>query len=229
MKEIIFLLLFTYPGALVQLLRNEFWPQLVRHKEESATIAAARYFLYSAIVAVISILICTWLMPNAQGLAHFAGLLLVGWNAAIYLAVSAVACVFVAWLLPLCSKGFRHLFRIAHEDGGATVWDRVWRDVNEGKINSDSIYTLVGVWRNERLISAGVLTASSSLPDRPQELLLTYTDEAIRAFTNETDRDKYIDYSVACYYDVESDLKIEFFVAKAFYREFIPDFPNEQV
>lgn len=216
LDNLIYLLLFTYPGALVQILFNEFVPQYIRYEKENSTLAVARYFFYSVCVSFMSIFAFVHIagIPT-QGFQAFVVEMQKEWRIAQYFGVSILGSGAFAFLWHWFRKAVHKLHKKARDTGRRTVWEDI--------IRNPDVFVLgkaVAVIRKGDKTWAGLPEYVPTHTENDMGICLTRREFVEDILKHEPDRakaEKYIGHDIATYVDLERGFDITFYAAPKVY------------
>ena len=217
MENIIYLLLFTYPGVLVQIFNNKFLPEYASSKESNVTLAACGYFIDSCMILAVSLTIYRLLeQQQINGLGELIASLQHGWAAAQYGAISLPISIGYA-----VTKHF--LMRVANKSRMDTSTVSTWGDMVERLKNPKQNfleYPIVAIRKEGELIVAGVPCNYSSDGCTPQDMLLEHCEQVELILNNPDWEKEYVDGSVATYVNIKEGYEITYYSARKMYETY---------
>lgn len=220
MEDIIYLLLFTYPGALVQIFNNKFLPEYTSSKESNVTLAACSYFIDSCMILAVSLTIYRLLeQQQINGLGELIASLQHGWAAALYGIISLPVSVAYA-----ASKNL--LMRLVNKSRMDTSTVSTWGDMVERLKNPKQNfleYPIVAIRKEGKLIVAGVPRNYSSDGCTPQDMLLEHCEQVELILNNPDWGKEYVDGSVATYVNIKEGYEITYYSARKMYEDYFLD------
>lgn len=224
MEQIIIAMIYLYPGALVDILRRAFFKRTYRDEETSDSTRAAKHFVFSTIISVVSLLIYGRLA--GKSVANPTDLLS---------AFSATMEIPRFFLISLIVTGIFSCVLEGLEEGWAKLKSLRLEKTEKMKIkrSADTWHTLVYDKDFENARSALVLRIKSgageqagicySLPERFEDgIALIWTPETQEAFKHDeeaVDDKKLIFGPVGVYCDPKTGIIVEFFEARKLFEQ----------
>ena len=224
MEQIIIAMIYLYPGALVDVLRRAFFKRTYRDEETSDSARTAKYFVFSTIISVVSLLI--YGRQAGKSVANPTDLLS---------AFSATMEIPRFFLISLIVTGAFSGVLEGLEAGWAKLQSSWLKKTEQMKIerSADTWHTLIYGKDFKNARSALVLRIKSgageqvgicySLPERFEDgIALIWTPETQEAFKHDeeaVDDKKLIFGPVGVYCDPKTGMSVEFFEANKLFEQ----------
>lgn len=224
MDDIILLLLFAYPGALVQVMVEKIAERRWKCEKGDNTTEAAKYLFFSAAVDAISLLAFGWLFGMPAGLPGWIITIKQGWNIGAYLAISLIASgVFsIAWyafIRIVLTRG-GNTFKRASGAPVDSEYRDVWNDTVMNPLVMDTSKVVAVVKRNGQIEECGFIWAiPKSVTENPC-LTLSRTELVRSILADDVNRekaDRIIGGVIAAYVSLDKGFEIEFRDASKLY------------
>lgn len=218
MENLILLLLFTYPGAIMDEVYCAFSKRFDYYRKLDGAAQAARYFMYSAICTAISLSLIPLLasgLKNASLNTIFDSLKTIEllWKyLALSFAISILCGILFFCLRHFIYRPFRNLIMCKllgyYEDTGTKdVWTTILNSPSDMKLRDQAAVILKG----DRIVAAGLVYAFPLSPDEMQYSLMhcDHVNEKIQGKSNQ----ELVSESTLTYYDAKNDMTILFIEA----------------
>ena len=209
-------MLFTYPGAFVQLIRNKFRHEYTARYSENITLTACRYFVDSCIVLPIIVYMYKfWVQADFNDIQGLCDSLSSLSNIFAYVANTFVISILYAFVR---QKVVCLVHHSKHETGTSTTWTEINKMLFDQRAN-DLKYPVVKITRNGEMIAAGVLRYSYGEWEL-ENAVLDYSDTVMQAFSDPELTEEYIEGSVVMFVNVAEGYEVTFYAAPKLYEVF---------
>ncbi len=224
MDDLILLMLFAYPGALVKVILGKLAERHWKKVHDDATTQAAKYLFFSAAVNAVSLLAFGWILGMPAGLTEWIKTLKKGWNIGIYLALSLIVSILFSgtWYLfvrHVLSRAANTIKRIAGAPVDSQFCD-VWSDTVMNPAVMDTSCVVAVVKRGGKIEECGFLWAiPKSITENPS-LSLSRTDLVRGILADDANKgkaDRTIGGVIAAYVSLDKGFEIEFRDASKLY------------
>jgi len=227
MDNIIILLLFTYPGAITELVLSQFAEHRSYFPKRDGMLETVRYFFYSTIISTCSLIIFGLITGTfTNGLTEWIENLKTGWQIALYLAISfSLSFLFAAfwyWMMKnvvhRLIKWYRIKKHIPYDAGYADVWKSIIMNPEEIDLSKAVAIILKG---NDQIACGLVHSITDDIQGLP-EITLSFSDHVAYRINKEKDipdEERTIGYDILTYVNPVSGNQVIFRDATKFVKE----------
>lgn len=227
MESVILLLLFTYPGAIVELLLSQFAEHRSYVPKREGMQATVRYFFYSTIISTCSLAFFGVVTGTvAAGLTEWISKVTEEWWIAVYLLISFsfsfLFAVFWYWLMKnvvhRLVKGYRVKKKIPYDAGYTDVWKNVV--MNPGDMDLAKVVAFVQ--KGKDTLACGLVHSLTDDIQGAPEISLSFSDHVAFRLNKEKDipdEERTIGDDVLTYVNPASGYQIIFRDATKFVQE----------
>lgn len=220
MENILLLIIFSYPGALADMVYTFFAKDKSFYKETSEAFRVARDFFWGAVIALATMLLTIPAKPEKHTLSNWMSVLTTSDKIWLYIFVSLVIAIAFGGLwyqfemrfkFPLKNK-IRKKYKLAPE----SQYKRTWHDIVKKNDHVNIDECAVVIYNSDgKMIAAGLPRSVPDDIDDDPHFALAHCDTVLYELGRK--KDSYLDGLRLVYCDVKTMGRIEFYDAGRLY------------